>query len=34
MIDAAMGNSVTVIIVPANPSYRLPSLNVDQYTSY
>ncbi|CAD8157291.1 unnamed protein product [Paramecium pentaurelia] len=34
VIDAAMGNTFTVLIVPANSKYKLPSLNVDQYTSH
>ncbi|CAD8062432.1 unnamed protein product [Paramecium sonneborni] len=34
VIDAAMGSTFTVLIVPANSKYKLPSLNVDQYTSY
>ena len=29
VIDAAMGSTYTVLIVPANSKYKLPSLNVD-----
>ncbi|CAD8155752.1 unnamed protein product [Paramecium octaurelia] len=34
VIDAAMGSTSTVLIVPANSKYKIPSLNVDSYTSH
>ncbi|CAD8151005.1 unnamed protein product [Paramecium pentaurelia] len=34
VIDAAMGSTSTVLIVPINENYKIPNLNIDQYTSH
>ncbi|CAD8065308.1 unnamed protein product [Paramecium sonneborni] len=34
IIDAAMGSTSTVLIIPINDNYRVPNLNIDQYTSH
>lgn len=29
-----MGSTSTVLIVPINENYKIPNLNIDQYTSH